>query len=216
MGLTLVASNIYKYYGQTQVLSGCSLSIKKNGVYIITGPNGSGKSTLLRILALLEDPDYGEITYLKEDNEPHQKDIGLRRKITLVLADVGIFDTTVFENVAYGLKIRGLTKSEIRLKVESALDFVGLLHKRRQAAKTLSSGEAKRMGIARAIAIEPEILFLDEPTAFVDLENTKVIQEIILNLKEKYGCSIVIATHDQSFAKDAGDMVFRLEHGRLI
>ncbi len=172
------------------------------------GPNGSGKSTLLRICALLESPDNGEIVYY-EDGKVVENNLNLRRRITLLLPNIGIFSTTVLKNVAYGLKIRGMNKGEIKERVEKALDFVGLLHKKNQNALSLSSGEAKRMGIARAIVLEPEVLFLDEPTASVDQENTKIIEEILIKLK-KVNSIIVISTHDASSAKRVGDFLLFL------
>lgn len=158
MNLRLRVSNIYKSYNGIPVLRGCSFSFDSSDIYVLTGPNGSGKSTFLRICSLLEEPDSGEVNYLSGDYIL-KKDVELRRRITLVLSEVGIFNITVFKNVAYGLRIRGFRKKEIEDKVIEALEFVGLIHKMNQNALTLSSGERQRLGIARAIVIEPEILF---------------------------------------------------------
>jgi tungstate transport system ATP-binding protein len=132
----------------------------------------------------------------------------------LLLPNIGIFNTKVFKNVAYGLTIRGMNKRETKERVEKTLDFVGLLHKKNQNALSLSSGEAKRMGIARAIVLEPEVLFLDEPTTSVDQENTKII-EILIKLKKTKNSIIVIATHDASFAKRVGDFLLLLKDYKL-
>ncbi len=182
MALSLIISNITKSYNGKIVLDGCSFSFEKSGVYVLMGPNGSGKSALLRICALLETPDNGEVVYY-EDGKVVENNLNLRRRITLLLPNIGIFNTKVFKNVAYGLTIRGMNKRETKERVEKTLDFVGLLHKKNQNALSLSSGEAKRMGIARAIVLEPEVLFLDEPTTSVDQENTKII-EILIKLKK--------------------------------
>jgi tungstate transport system ATP-binding protein len=207
-------SNITKSYNGKIVLDGCSFSFEKSGVYVLMGPNGSGKSTLLRICALLEIPDIGEIVYY-EDGKVVENNLNLRRRITLLLPNIGIFNTTVFKNVAYGLTIRGMIKGDIKERVEKALDFVGLLHKKNQNALSLSSGEAKRMGIARAIVLEPEVLFLDEPTASVDQENTKIIEEILIKLKKTVNSIIVIATHDTSSAKRVGDFLLFLKDYKI-
>jgi len=102
----------------------------------------------------------------------------LKRRITLVLPKVGLFNTSVFRNAAYGLTIRGIKGPEAIRRIDKVLDFVGLSHKKVQNARTVSSGEAQRLGIARALVIEPEILFLDEPTASVDQKNTGIIEGI--------------------------------------
>jgi len=197
------------------VLKDCSFSFDRSGIYILTGHNGSGKSTLLRICALLENPDKGEINCFSGNNIV-KKDMELRRRITLVLPKVGVFNTTVFKNAAYGLKIRGIKYNEIEERVNKALDFVGLMHKKNQNALTLSSGEVQRLGIARAMVIEPEIFFLDEPTASVDKENTEIIEDIILNIRRNAKSTIVITTHDMSQAKRLSDIMLIMSEGKII
>jgi tungstate transport system ATP-binding protein len=214
MNLTLVVSRIYKNYNTKPVLKDCSFSFEKSGTYVLMGPNGSGKSTFLRICALLECPERGEINYFSGTNIL-QKDIELRRRITLLLPTVGVFNTTVFKNVAYGLKIRGLKGNVIKEKVHKSLEFVGMTHKRNQNALTLSSGETQRLGIARAIVLEPEILFLDEPTASVDQENTLAIEDIILRMKEKGSSIVIIATHDIAQAERLADKLLVLQNGKI-
>jgi len=215
MGLILSISNIYKSYNGIPVLKDCSFSFDRSGIYVLTGHNGSGKSTFLRICALLEPPDSGEINYLSGSSIV-KKDIALNRRVTLVLPKVGAFNTTVFKNAAYGLKIRGIKGNEIEERVNKALDFVGLMHKKSQNALTLSSGETQRLGIARAIVIEPEMLFLDEPTASVDRENTEIIENIILNMKKQDKSTIIITTHDMSQAKRLGSIMLIMSEGKII
>jgi tungstate transport system ATP-binding protein len=212
MGLRLDLLNISKSYGGKQVLRNCSFSFDKAGVYAIMGQNGAGKSTFLRICSLLEEPDDGEINYFSGDRKIN-KDIGLRRMITLVLPKVGLFNSTVFNNAAYGLKIRGIKGREMDERIEKALDFAGLINKKDQNALTLSSGEAQRLGIARALIIEPEMLFLDEPTASVDEENTGIIEEIILNMRKNNDSTIVIATHDRQQAERLADDLLIMNEG---
>lgn len=214
MSLILSISNIYKSYNGKTVLKDCSFSFDETGIYVLMGSNGSGKSTLLRIFALLEPPDKGEVNYLSNSNIV-KKDIELNRRITLVLPKIGIFNTTAFKNVAYGLKIRGVKGKEMEKKVDRALDFVGLSHKKNQNALTLSSGESQRLGIARAIAIEPEMLFLDEPTASVDKENTEIIENIILNMRKDGKSIIVITTHDKLQAERLADNMLIMSEGRI-
>lgn len=215
MNIQLHVSKIYKSYNGKPVLKDCSISFEKSGTYVLMGPNGSGKSTFFRICALLENPDKGEVNYLS-GGVISRKDIELKRKITLLLPKVGVFNTSVVKNAAYGLKIRGMVGSEIKEKVDRALEFVGLINKKNQNALTLSSGETQRLGIARAIVIEPEILFLDEPTASVDQENTEIIEDIILKTKKRGRSITIIATHDIAQAKKLADQLLLMKDGRII
>lgn len=214
MKLRLQTSNIRKSYNGNEVLRDCSFSFERPGTYILTGPNGCGKSTFLRICALLEKPDRGDVIY-RDKGEIIPGDIALKRRITLVLPRIGLFNTTVFSNIAFGLRIRKLERKEIRERVERALEFVCLTHKRDQNALTLSSGEAQRTGIARALVLRPEILFLDEPTASVDEKNREIIEEIILNLKRSGKSIILMTTHDRIQAAMLADSLMLMKDGKI-
>lgn len=213
MSLELLVSQVSKRYGSETILNNCSFTVKQSGIFVLMGPNGSGKSTFLRICALLEAPDSGDVDFYSE-GRLLTKDISLMRRITLLLPKIGVFNTSVYKNVAYGLTIRSLQKKDIAVRVEHALDFVGLLGKKNQRALTLSSGETQRLGIARALAIQPEIIFLDEPTASVDVTNTEIIEDIINKIR-KDGCSIVMTTHDAGQAKRLADKLFFLKGGQI-
>ena len=214
MNLQLRASNISKSYHGDRVLRNASYSFNKSGVYVLTGPNGSGKSTFLRICALLDEPDSGEISFLS-DGKSLMNDIAMRRRITLLLPKIGVFNTSVFKNVAYGLKIRGHKSDGIKEKVDKALDFVGLAHKKYQKAITLSSGETQRLGIARALVIDPEILFLDEPTASIDQKNTEIIEDIILRMKNYHKTTVIMTTHDMQQARKLADYLMVMNNGLI-
>jgi len=214
MNLQLRASNISKSYHGDRVLKNTSYSFNKSGVYVLTGPNGSGKSTFLRICALLEEPDSGEISFLS-DGKLLMNDIAMRRRITLLLPKIGVFNTSVFKNAAYGLKIRGYRSDGIKEKVDKALDFVGLAHKKYQKAITLSSGETQRLGIARALVIDPEILFLDEPTASIDQKNTEIIEDIILRMKNYHKTTVIMTTHDMQQARKLADYLMVMNNGLI-
>jgi tungstate transport system ATP-binding protein len=217
MSLRLTVSNLRKNYRTNPVLKGCSFSFETEGIHILMGPNGSGKSTFLRICALLEEPDQGEIDFTAVENGVKvAKDISLRRRITLVLPKIGIFNTTVFHNVSYGLKLRGIGNREIAEKVDSALETVGLSDKKESRATSLSSGETQRLGIARAIAVEPEIFFLDEPTASLDPHSTKVIEEVIANIRGQKNIMIIMVTHNLFQAQRLADHVLFMYEGRIV
>lgn len=217
MSLRLSVSNINKNYNGKSVLRDCSFSFDKNGIYILIGPNGSGKSTFLRICALLEEPDKGQVKFRGEANGGVlKKDITLKRRITLLLPKIGVFNTTVFNNVAYGLNVRGMKNKEVEDKVYRALELVGLNDKRDQNALSLSSGEAQRLGIARAMVIEPEGFFLDEPTASLDPHSTTIIEEAITKLKENNRLTIIMVTHNIFQAQRLADMVLFMYDGRIV
>ena len=214
MSLRLKAAGLYKSYNGKTVIADCSFVLQEGRTYSLMGPNGCGKSTLLRICALIEKPDMGEISYLSGDVAV-QKDMALRRRITLVLPRIGVFNTSVFKNVAYGLQVRGLPRDAIRNKVLEALDMVGLGHKKNQNALTLSSGETQRLGIARAMVVEPEILFLDEPTASIDRKNSEIIEEIIQRMKKEERSTVIITTHDMTQAERLADVLMVMDEGKI-
>ncbi|MGA9756618.1 MAG: ATP-binding cassette domain-containing protein [Desulfobaccales bacterium] len=214
MGLNLEVARIVKSYNGQAVLRECSFGFDHGRTYALMGQNGSGKSTFLRIAALLELPDAGEVRYWDNGVElPH--DLGLRRRITLLLPRTGVFNTSVFHNVAYGLKIRGRSSQEVEARVNEVLGTVGLLHKRRQNGLDLSSGETKRLGIARALVIEPEVFCLDEPTANLDQKNSDIIEEIIFRMKTARKSTIIVVTHDPAQARRLGDQSLVMENGRI-
>lgn len=202
--MNLVLSHITKKYSDRTILGDCSFSFDRNGTYVLTGPNGCGKSTLLRICALIESPDSGEVVFFS-GSQMLKKDMSLRRCMTLVLPRVGLFNTSVFKNAAYGLAVRRVGNKEIREKVMSCLAFVGLQDKKDQHALTLSSGETQRLGIARALAIDPEFLFLDEPTASIDVANTEIIESIIRAMKKESRTTVIMTTHDRAQAERLAD-----------
>jgi len=212
--MKLVITHIRKDYDGKTVLKGCSYVFDHSGTYVLMGPNGCGKSTLLRICSLLEAPDGGDLLF-RDDGAPLIRDLALRRRMTLVLPRTGVFNTSVFNNAAYGLKVRGRGGNLLKQEVDRALDVVGLAHKSGQNALTLSSGETQRLGLARALAIGPEILFLDEPTASVDEENTAIIETIIQGLKKDGRTMVIMTTHDTDQAERLADTLLLMREGRI-
>jgi tungstate transport system ATP-binding protein len=213
MSISLSITDVEKNYGGRNVLGGCSATFK-GGVTALMGPNGSGKSTLLRICALLEMPTSGIVRYFDNDGDL-EHDISLRRKITMVLHGGGIFNTSVLKNVAYGLKVRGIDKTRIDEKVHEVLDLVGLRLLSKQNARDLSSGEAQRLALARAMVIEPEVLFLDEPTVNIDEQNREAIEEMVLEMKKRGSPTVVITTHDRDQANRLADRILTMKAGQL-
>lgn len=212
--MKLLVKNILKEYGGRAVLKECSYTFNGRGTYVLMGANGCGKSTFLRICSLLETPDGGVLEYWDGEKQLIQ-DISLRRRMTLVLPRTGVFNTSVYHNVAYGLKIRGMGGSSVKDAVKKTLTIVGLEHKEKQHALTLSSGETQRLGMARALSIEPEILFLDEPTASVDEENTEIIESIIGGLNKNGRTTVIMTTHDKDQAERLADTLLFMKGGSI-
>ncbi len=206
---------ITKSYGENRALQDCSVIFRESTFYAILGPNGSGKSTLLRIASLLEPPDRGEVIYRNEKG-PLKKDLLLRRRIAIVLPGNTLFNDTVFNNVAYGLRIRGMDRKRVSEKVYNILKKFGLSDKADHNARALSSGQAQRVSIARALVTEPEFLFLDEPTASLDPPNTELIEKIIKETSLREGMTVVIITHNMFQAKRLADRVVFMYEGRII
>ncbi|MCG6553914.1 MAG: ATP-binding cassette domain-containing protein [Candidatus Magnetominusculus sp. LBB02] len=213
--MTLQVSQLRKTYRDNVIFDACSYTFKDSMAYAIVGPNGTGKSTFLRMCALLEKPDAGTIDFLHGDRALDKSD-GIMRRITLLLPSVGVFNTSVYENVAYGLRVRKCKNTEIEQRVAALLKLVGLHDKMKRRALTLSSGETQRMGLARALAIAPEILMLDEPTAAVDTANYKAITDILLSVKHSMKTTIIFATHDVKLADNIADRVVTVSDGLLM
>jgi tungstate transport system ATP-binding protein len=214
VGLTVQLAGIAKSYNGNQVLTDCSYTFAAGADYLLLGDNGTGKSTVFRIAALLEAPDEGVVRYLEGD-QVLAPNIHLRRRLTMVFPKVGVFSRSVFDNVAYGLNIRGMNNDLIQDKVVKALEEVGLTHKSAQSAITLSSGETMRLGLARALAIEPEVLFLDEPTTHIDKANTRLIEECIRRVRQERALTLIIITHDPAQAERLGGRQLLLSEGRI-
>lgn len=214
MAMRMGINNIHVSYGGRDILRDCSFEFSEPGIYMITGDNGSGKSTLLRVCALLESPGAGAVEFY-DNARPLTKDLALRRRLTLVLPRSGLFNATVYDNVTYGLKLRGMPPGAMRQRAAEALDFVGLSRRGKQNALTLSSGEAQRLAMARAMIIEPEILLMDEPTASVDKANIALIEDIILKLSKDRRI-IIMSSHDEGQAARLGDRILRLSEGALM
>ncbi len=213
MNLTL--KNISRTYDGHVALKDCSLSVSAGSFCAIIGPNGSGKSTLLRIASLLESPDSGQVIY-SDSRGAVRMDISLKRRIAVVLPGDSLFNGTVFSNIAYGLRIRGMARRVIRERVHDVIERFGLSDKTHKNARTLSSGEAQRVAVARALVTRPEFLFLDEPTASLDPPNTGIIETVLKEARAGGGMTVVMITHNMFQARRLADRVAFVYGGRVI
>jgi tungstate transport system ATP-binding protein len=212
--LTIATKQISKSYDNVNVLKDCSHVFEQGSLHALIGPNGSGKSTLLRLCGLIELPDKGLITY-HENDHVIEHTLELRRRISLVFSKDGLFNTTVFRNASYGLKIRGTGFSERNGRVKEILKTVGLWEKRKQNAKTLSAGEGQRLALARALVTDPEIILLDEPTASLDPANTAIIEQTIKKLIKDKRKTVIMATHNMFQAQRLSDRIIFMHEGEL-
>ncbi len=213
--MNIALTNIVKTYNGTEALSDCSALITGGNFNAVIGPNGSGKSTLLRIASLLEAPDSGDVGY-KDSSITIQINTDLKRKIAVVLPGNSLFNDTVFNNVAYGLKIRKINRREIKERVRNSLDVFKLDAKRKNNARDLSSGEAQRVALARALVPEPEYLFLDEPTASIDPVNAEMIESVLKKIRASRNITIMMVTHNMFQAKRLAQRVIFMYKGKVI
>jgi tungstate transport system ATP-binding protein len=208
--------SIRKCYGSNVALDIEELTIAEGRLYTLTGANGAGKSTLLSILAFLSPPTSGEIFYAGERVDRNHGPVEeYRRKVTLLHQSPYLFGGSVHDNVAFGLKVRGILGAEQRRIVDRALDGVGLQGFRDRKARELSGGEAQRVAMARALALNPEVLLLDEPLANIDRETTCLLETVIASLPAR-GTTVVMTTHDPDHpGRLNGESIF-LEGGRHV
>jgi len=208
--------SIRKCYGSNVALDIEELTIAGGRLYTLTGANGAGKSTLLSILAFLDPPTSGEIFYAgKRVDRNHGSVEEYRRKVTLLHQSPYLFGGSVHDNVAFGMKVRGIPGEERRRIVDRALEGVGLQGFRDRKARELSGGEAQRVAMARALALKPEVLLLDEPLANIDRETTGWLETVIASLPAQ-GTTVVMTTHDPDHPGRLNGESIHLEGGRHV
>lgn len=208
--------SIRKCYGSNVALDIEALTIAGGRLYTLTGGNGAGKSTLLSILAFLAPPTSGEIFYAgKRVDWNHGSVEEYRRKVTLLHQSPYLFGGSVHDNVAFGLKVRGIREEERRRRIDEALDVVGLRGFRDRKARELSGGEAQRVAMARALALNPEVLLLDEPLANIDRETAGLLGTVVASLPAR-GTTVVMTTHDPDHQGRLNGDSIHLEGGRHV
>ena len=208
--------DLIKVYGERTVLDIPELDFEKGIIYSLLGPNGSGKTTLLEILSLLNPPTTGSIRYNKMNIDFTGNDLtSLRREIVMVRQNPVLFTTTVYNNLEFGLKIRGISKRDREKIVEESLDLVGMRDFMAAEAHKLSGGETQRVAIAQALACSPKVMFFDEPTANVDMENQITIERIMAGINSQKNISVIFTTHNLVQASKLSRRVISLFEGRI-
>lgn len=217
----LKVQNICKQFYQQEILNNVSLAVNQGDVVVILGPSGSGKTTFLRCLNGLEKADSGtlEINQQKYDlAEIKKKEITqIRKKTAFVFQHYNLFaNKTALENVLEGLIIaRKIPKQEALRIAQAAIEKVGLSAFEKYYPHELSGGQQQRIGIARAIALKPEVLLIDEPTSALDPELIGEVLEVMRQLA-KEGVTMVVVTHEMSFARDVANHVIFMDQGQIV
>jgi molybdopterin-binding protein len=206
---------VTKRFGLRTALDNVTLQVQEGEALALLGPNGSGKTTLLKILALLLKPDAGKV-YFEDEIANEKNSERMRLQIALVFQRTILFSTTVFNNVAYGLKVRKMPKNEINDEVKRALKLVKLEGFEKRPAKKLSGGEQQRVALARALILRTKLLLLDEPTANLDPKNASILEDAILKVNRELGTTVVMTTHNMEKARTLPNRIALMEDGKII
>jgi len=206
--------NVTKLYGRVRAAYKISLEVKHGELFTLLGPSGCGKTTTLRIIAGFEIPDEGRVYFDEEDVTdlpPYKRETGM------VFQNYALWPhMTVWENVAYGLKIRRLPKSEVRRRVREVLELVKLEGLESRYPHQLSGGQQQRVALARALVIEPKVLLLDEPLSNLDAKLRVEMREELKKLQKRLGITTIYVTHDQEEAMALSDRIAVMNQGEIL
>lgn len=214
----LRVENIHKTYGGIEVLKGISFSVKKGETKVFIGPSGTGKSTLLRCINQLTIPDSGQIWLHGEEVTHSKKNINLfRQKMGMVFQNFYLFDhLTALRNVEIALiKVKGMDKKTAREKAMQELERVGMAAFTDHYPSQLSGGQAQRVSIARALAMNPDVMLFDEPTSALDPELIGEVLEVMRDLA-KAGMTMLVVTHEMGFACSVANEIMFMEEGKIL
>jgi tungstate transport system ATP-binding protein len=215
--MLLEIKGLHQRFGGADILRDINLEVREGETFVIIGPTGSGKTTLLRLIGLLDRPASGSIRFGGQDVPASgSARVRLRRRIAMVTQKPAVFNASVRDNVAYGLRIRKQKKPALRAKVEHALDTVGLAGYEKRHARTLSGGETQRVALARAMVLEPELLLLDEPTANLDPIATANVEKLLSEVIGKLRTTVILSTHDMAQAQRLAERMGVIVDGELL
>jgi len=210
--------DLHKTFGSNQVLKGITTTIDQGEVVVVIGPSGSGKSTFLRCLNLLEVPTSGKIFFEGTDITDPKNDLyKMREKMGMVFQNFNLFpNMTVLENITLSpTKVRKVAKSAADQLAKQLLNDVGLPDKAKAYPQSLSGGQMQRIAIARALAMEPDVMLFDEPTSALDPEMVGEVLSVIQRLAQQ-GMTMVIVTHEMGFAKEVADRILFMDQGIIM
>ncbi|MCR4806871.1 MAG: amino acid ABC transporter ATP-binding protein [Lachnospiraceae bacterium] len=211
-------NDLHKSFSGNNVLNGITEEIKEGEVVVVIGPSGSGKSTFLRCLNLLEQPDSGEVIIGGEQINKEGVDVDrLRQKMGMVFQHFNLFPhLTVMENITLApVKLGKFTPAQAKVKAQELLMKVGLTEKADAYPSSLSGGQKQRIAIARALAMEPEIMLFDEPTSALDPEMVGEVLDVMKKLAA-VGMTMVVVTHEMGFAREVGTRLLFIDEGKVL
>ena len=214
--IILEARNLRLDRAGVPVLDVPSLEVTEGEVLTFIGPNGAGKSTLLMTLCALQRPKEGAIFFRGAEVDRELSLDDYRKQVTMVFQEALLFDTTVARNVASGLRFRGMRGPDVDKAVSEALDLFGIGHLRDRSAKKISGGEAQRVSLARALAIKPDILALDEPFSALDPPTREALVEDLKNVLDRSGTTALCVTHDRMEALQLSHRIAVMDRGRIV
>lgn len=210
--------NLHKQFGKLKVLKGIDVNVSRGEIIAIIGPSGSGKSTFLRCINRLEEPTEGDILINGKSIMDKSTDINLmRQELGMVFQHFNLFPhKTVMENITLApMKLKKIPKEKAEKKAIELLDKVGLVDKQGAYPNQLSGGQKQRIAIARALAMEPEIMLFDEPTSSLDPEMIKEVLDVMIDLA-KDGMTMLIVTHEMGFAKNVATRILFMNDGKIL
>lgn len=211
-------NNLYKNFGDLKVLKGIDESIKQGEVVVVIGPSGSGKSTFLRCINLLEDITAGEIWLDGQQvNDPASNINEIRQNMGMVFQHFNLFPhKSVLENITLApIKIKGMDEEKAEKIAYDLLNKVGLADKAEAYPKQLSGGQKQRIAIARALAMQPQVMLFDEPTSSLDPEMVGDVLKVMRDLAND-GMTMVVVTHEMGFAREVGDRLLFMDDGKIV
>lgn len=209
----ITLKNVVKQYGDVTIIDQLSLQVAHGEFFTLLGPSGCGKTTLLRMIAGFIIPDAGQV-FIGDEDVTHLP--AHKRETGMVFQDYALFpDKTVFDNVAYGLRVRNFSNQKIDEKVDRILQRVELAHLKKRYPGELSGGQRQRVALARALVIEPRILLMDEPLSNLDAKLRIQMRDVIRELQQEAKITTIFVTHDQEEALSMSDRIALLRSGRI-
>ncbi len=214
MSVLAELEHVSKSYGRVKALDDVTLKVREGEAFALFGPNGSGKTTLLKILTCLEKPDSGEV-YVGGDRVTDGNLNKVKMGVTMVFQKATLFTASVYDNVAYGLKLRKASRREVDEAVKKTLEMVKLEGFEKRQARKLSGGEQQRVSLARALVLDTPLLLLDEPTANLDPKSASVVEEVVRQTN-KQGTTVIVATHNFFQARQVAEKAALIVDGKVL